>query len=262
MHWSDLFKPRKVLAPPDLHPAPGSVPDQYIVRTVGVQLRGPEALAQRLQERAGVARNGAPLQEAAAADALLLVSGSHALRPALSWTGALQDSKSALQIARKQREHGCLPKALSLWAVSNPLRDSPDSVLRKVDAGAEVLLTQPPLLNRQFEAWYEGLSRSGVMEAAHVVIGGCMLTSARSADFWLRLCGARHLEGAEALIAAFVKAEAAGKAALQQHSYEHAKAQIRQALELPAVAGMHVMPVSKAGRRLAMQLVQENVFQR
>ncbi len=29
----------------------------------------------------------------------------------------------------------------------------------QVDAGAEVLLTQPPLLNRQFEAWYEGLSR-------------------------------------------------------------------------------------------------------
>ncbi len=46
----------------------------------------------------------------------------------------MQDSKSALQIARKQREHGCLPKALSLWAVSNPLRDSPDSVLRKVPA--------------------------------------------------------------------------------------------------------------------------------
>ena len=55
-----------------------------------------------------------------------------------------------------------------------------------------------------------------------------MLTSARSADFWLRLCGARHLEGAEALVAAFVKAEAAGKVALQQHSYDHAKEQIRQ----------------------------------
>lgn len=66
------------------------------------------------------------------------------------------------------------------------------------------------------------------MDAAHVVIGACMLTSARSADFWLRLCSARHLEGAEALIAAFVKAEEAGKAALQQHSYEHAKAQVRQ----------------------------------
>ena len=66
------------------------------------------------------------------------------------------------------------------------------------------------------------------MDAAHVVIGACMLTSARSADFWLRLCGARHLEGAEALIAAFLKAEAAGKIALQRHSYEHAKEQIRQ----------------------------------
>jgi len=29
----------------------------------------------------------------------------------------------------------------------------------QVDAGAEVILTQPPLLRRQFEAWYEGLSR-------------------------------------------------------------------------------------------------------
>ena len=68
----------------------------------------------------------------------------------------------------------------------------------------------------------------GVMEAVHVVIGACMLTSARSADFWLRLCNARHLEGAEALIASFAKAEGAGKAALQQHSHEYAKAQIRQ----------------------------------
>ena len=56
------------------------------------QLRGPEALAQRLQARARVARDGAPLQDTAAADALLLVSGSHALRPVLSWTGALQVS--------------------------------------------------------------------------------------------------------------------------------------------------------------------------
>ena len=35
-----------------------------------------------------------------------------------------------------------------------------------------------------------------------------------------------------------------------------------QALELPAVAGMHVMPVSKAGRRVAMQMAEENLFQR
>ena len=66
------------------------------------------------------------------------------------------------------------------------------------------------------------------MDTARVVIGACMLTSARSADFWLRLCNARHLEGAEALIGAFGRAEEAGKAALQQHIYEYAKAQITQ----------------------------------
>ena len=59
-----------------------------------------------------------------------------------------------------------------------------------------------------------------------------MLTSARSADFWLRLCSARHLEGAEDLVAAFVKAEAAGKAALQQHTYDYAKEQIGQVKQL------------------------------
>ncbi len=46
----------------------------------------------------------------------------------------MQDSTAALQIAQKQREQGFLPKTISLWAVSNPLRDSPDSVLQKVTA--------------------------------------------------------------------------------------------------------------------------------
>ena len=64
--------------------------DGCVSQRCPVQLRGLEALAQRLQARAGVARDGARLQDAATADALLLVSGSHALRPALSWTGALQ----------------------------------------------------------------------------------------------------------------------------------------------------------------------------
>lgn len=175
--------------------------DAWVRRQSPAQLSGPEAVAQRLHARAGVARDGAPLQDAAAADALLLVSGSHALRPAFSWTGALQvslgrscsgedgtgiqlakslrlgakvnrslslldvldhriiarlprchakillfdcmqDSTSALQIARSQREQGGLPNTLSLWAVSNPLRDSPDSVLRKVPA----LLSAPRTL--------------------------------------------------------------------------------------------------------------------
>lgn len=66
------------------------------------------------------------------------------------------------------------------------------------------------------------------MASAHVVIGACMLTSARSADFWLQLCNARQLDGAEAIVAAFGKAEEAGRSALQQYCYDSAKEQVRQ----------------------------------
>jgi hypothetical protein len=55
-----------------------------------MQLRGAQGIAQRLLARAGVSPKRAPLQNTSPADALLLVSGSHALRPLLSWTGALQ----------------------------------------------------------------------------------------------------------------------------------------------------------------------------
>ena len=43
-----------------------------------------------------------------------------------------QDTVAALKIARALREQGRLPSTLSLWAVSNPLRDPPDSLLQKV----------------------------------------------------------------------------------------------------------------------------------
>ena len=72
------------------------------------------------------------------------------------------------------------------------------------------------------------MCRLGVMDSAHVVIGACMLTSARSADFWLRLCGAAHMDDAEALSTAFAKAERGGAAALEQHCYAHGKSQIEQ----------------------------------
>ena len=74
-----------------------------------VQLRRPEAIAQRLLERAGLSQQGEPLQDACPADALLLVSGSHALRPALSWTGALQvQSPLCLADSMCTMPYGCV----------------------------------------------------------------------------------------------------------------------------------------------------------
>ena len=42
------------------------------------------------------------------------------------------------------------------------------------------------------------------------------------------------------------------------HPWPSEQAAFMQTLQLPAVAGMHVMPVSKAGRRLATLLAEED----
>ena len=62
-----------------------------------------------------------------------------------------------------------------------------------------------------------------------------MLTSARSASFWLRLCHAAHLDGTQALVDAFGRAEEAGKSALLQHSYDYTREQIARVRALSAL---------------------------
>lgn len=50
---------------------------------------------------------------------------------------------------------GLLPKELELWAVANPLTEASEAgverVRRKVELGADAILTQPPLAWEPFE---------------------------------------------------------------------------------------------------------------
>lgn len=50
---------------------------------------------------------------------------------------------------------GLLPKRIAFWAVANPMTEADaagiDRVRRKVDLGADVILTQPPLAWEPFE---------------------------------------------------------------------------------------------------------------
>lgn len=96
------------------------------------QLRGAEGVRERLLLRAGVSADGCPLPGIRRADALLLVSGSHPFRSALSWTGMLQDSTAALRTAQRLQQQGLLPSQTALWAVANPLLDAPAGLERKV----------------------------------------------------------------------------------------------------------------------------------
>lgn len=65
------------------------------------------------------------------------------------------------------------------------------SLLRcQVAAGAQVILTQPPLDWPAFELWMEDARRRGLHTAARLLIGFPCLSSASNAGFWLALCNA------------------------------------------------------------------------
>ncbi|BDA40706.1 hypothetical protein COCOBI_01-3590 [Coccomyxa sp. Obi] len=232
-----------------------------LVRTCGVQLRGHEQLRRRLLLRAGLEEDGRSAAGVRPADALLLVSGSHPLRRALAWSGVLQDSVSALHLAHSLRDQGLLPPQTSLWAVANPLVDTPDTLERKVAAGAEVILTQPPLIYSKFESWFDGVDRLGVASKAKIVIGIPMLTSSRSMLFWLELCSSADQDSANQALAPFLKAEEHGSAAVQNFVYSYTSELINRVLQLPGVAGLHLMPVSRQGRDLAYQLAKDGCLQ-
>ena len=57
------------------------------------------------------------------------------------------------------------------------LRAPDEATCVQVDAGAEAILTQPPLLRGQFEAWYEGVTRQACQILASFCCQASMLCS-------------------------------------------------------------------------------------
>ena len=64
-----------------------------------------------------------------------------------------------LLLASAMREEGYLPASLSLWAVENPMLAPVQRLRQKADAGAEVVVTQPPLLWDRVQRWAEEADR-------------------------------------------------------------------------------------------------------
>lgn len=105
------------------------------------------------------------------------------------------------------------------------------------------------------------ICRLGLHKEARLVIGIPMLTSSGSMQFWLDLCSAADQEGASQALLSFDKAEQRGPAELHAFIYKYSSELISKVLQLPGVAGVHVMPVSGRGRALAFQLAQNGCFQ-
>ena len=103
--------------------------------------------------------------------------------------------------------------------------------------------------------------RLKIASKAKIVIGIPMLTSSRSMQFWLELCSSAGQDSANQALAPFLKAEQHGPEAVRRFVYKYTAELIDRVLQLPGVAGLHIMPVSRQGRDLAYQLAKGGCLQ-
>jgi len=165
---------------------------RMLVRTVGVQCRNMSSLRSHILHQA-LGTDGEHLDGTGIAGALLCVSGSHPLRRVPLIQSLLPSSQDTLRTAANLRSAGELPASLSLWAVANPLIETDASRLeQKMEAGAEVVVTQPPLDWPSFERWVTDADRRGLLgsDGCGLVVGVPMLSSAGNVAFWAQLCDA------------------------------------------------------------------------
>ena len=245
-------------------------PPSFVVRTVAAQVRGPGSVVARIQRAAGVGPGGELLngssddKGAHSPDALLLVSGGHPARSLWRPT----DSLSMLRAASQLRERGLIPRDIELWAVANPLLEKPErAAVEKAEAGADAILTQPPLSEKAWLRWWDGVQRISSSSSSSVppVVGGIALPHSPGAlRFWVALCGAGGVEGVDEEVAAFARAASGSSPSAKR---EAALAYARRALSFydtlgGELAGIHVMPVTNKGREIAAALLEEGALRR
>lgn len=231
------------------------------VQTVPAQLevrwgRG-GALRERLLRATSAGPSGSNMP---APQALLLVSGGHPWRTGLT-RPFLASSFDLLRAAAVLRADGDLPAGTGLWAVENPLRarGSAARLERKLEAGAETVVTQPPLLPGRFEAWWGDLLSRGLHRDARVLVGVPFLTSPENLRFWLRLADCDPDDPAAAPALRALSAHPPGPER-QEACLALAAETLRWVEGLPGAAGVHLMPVTPAGYRCAEAVLAANDY--
>ena len=213
----------------------------------------PESGPPRRPRRCSTTRAAAAAAAAAPA-ALLCVSGSHGARRLPGAGRVLGTSFDLLRAGAEQRAAGAWGEGgegVELWAVENPLAaPTAERLERKLAAGAQAVITQPPLLPGRFARWWADAERRGLTEAAPLLVGLPMITSARNFRFWLGLTDAADAEAeAEAaeLLGELEAAAAEGEAVLRARCREHTLQTLAEVRRLPGLGGLHIMPVTPRG---------------
>lgn len=226
--------------------------DGWVVRTVAAQCLSEKDIHARME------RVGKLVGRAEGKGAILCVSGGDPCRKMPFWKDGAKDSVYMLQHARKMKAQGRISANVSLWAVANPMLDSVDSYARKVDAGAEVFLTQPPFLPTS-EEWFASVNQlSGDSNQAKILVGVPIITSQRNLDFWIRLCGLNAKESHIAGLKKSFPGKGSGPDVFERAVIDwNTDFLQRVAMRMPGISGIHAMPVTGMGRRLVVDILRE-----
>lgn len=188
-----------------------------------------------------------------------------------------------LEIATAMRREGDIPDHVKFAVVANPNTEnvSAEYLEQKVDAGAELVITQPFFDFERCHEWVESAKRRGILSApssslqfssgsnassASLVIGACAPSSRKDVEFWAKLVYgddqfANILSSSSSPIAKLAreyeeKEKEMTTALYRDWIFERCELQAVAALGNPESAGVHFMPVTRIGYDIVKHLAR------
>jgi 5,10-methylenetetrahydrofolate reductase len=188
-----------------------------------------------------------------------------------------------LEIATSMRREGDIPDHVKFAVVANPNTEkvSAEYLEQKVDAGAELVITQPFFDFERCHEWVESAKRRGILTApsssslqfssgsnassASLVIGACAPSSRKDVEFWAKLVYGddqfANILSSSSPIAKLAreyeeKEKEMTTALYRDWIFERCELQAVAALGNPESAGVHFMPVTRIGYDIVKHLAR------
>eukprot|EP00890_Picochlorum_soloecismus_P000102 jgi/Picsp_1/1092/NSC_04575-R1_protein len=237
---------------------PGKVPF-WAVRTVAAQTLGEKSIIENIRHAGNLVQYKG---NDACKGALLMVSGGHPGRNLPRLNKKVKDSAYMLEQAKKLRLQGDISSEIGLWAVCNPGIDPVASLEEKVEAGAELFLTQPPFLHESCEEWFE-LVKERIVPNVPILAGVPMISSYNNLLFWIGLCGLdRSNSEVKVLEDSFPRcgSKVGKESNLSQEILDWNLEFMTKAIRRAGVLGAHVMPLTPTGKEMTSKLLDDSAI--
>ena len=192
------------------------------------------------------------------------------------------DALEMLKIAKKMRMKGSVPDHVKFAVVANPNTEdvSAEYLEQKVDAGAELVITQPFFDHERCHEWVENAKMRGLLSvpssssqfsnsdnsSASLVIGACSPANRKDVEFWAKLVYGEDqfvdiLSSTSSPIAKLAreyeqKENEMTTALYRDWIFERCELSAVSALGHPASAGVHFMPVTRIGYDIVKHLAR------